>query len=106
MLSKARPEAHNGWVTLLDGGNGFVPDPLAIDPRKRRPPTGVTMDGTSALTGSVKRLQLGVFHVPVHRYKAQGLYLCQPTPCGLNFTVKTCNLHYFGYHLHRVEKHR
>jgi len=65
MLTTARPEAHNGWVTLLDGGNGFVPDPLAIDPRKRRPPTGVTMDGTSALTGSVKRLQLGVFHVPV-----------------------------------------
>ena len=87
MLTKAIPEAHNGWVTLLDGLNGFVPDPPAIEPKKRRPP-GVTMDSTSALTGSVKRLQLGVFHVPVHRYKAQEHYVCQPTACGLNFTVK------------------
>ena len=88
MLRLASPEAHDGWVTILDGLNGSAPDPRAIEPRKRRPPTGVTMDGTSALTGTVKRLQLAVFHVPVHRYKAQWHYVCQPTACGLNFTVK------------------
>ena len=88
MLRQTRPDAHNGWVTLLDGLNGSVPDPRAIDPRKRSQPRGVTIDGTSALTGSVKRLQLGVFHVPVHIYKAQGHYECQFTACGLNFTVK------------------
>ena len=88
MLRNASPEAHNGWVTILDGLNGSVPDPRAIDPRKRRPPTGVTMDGTSPLTATVKRLQLGVSHVPVQRYKAQWHNVCQPTACGLNFTVK------------------
>lgn len=103
MLRNASPEAHNGWVTLLDGLNGFVPDPLAIDPRKRRPPLRVTMDGTSALTGSVKRFQLGVFHVPVHRYKAQG-HDCISTYClRLKFYGEN-NVYYFGYHVHRVEK--
>ena len=94
MLRNARPEAHNGWVTLLDGSNGSVPDPRAIDPRKRRPPTGVTMDGTSALTGSVKRLQLGVFHVPVHRYKAR-----------FKFYGEKNVVYYFDYHVQRVAKH-
>ena len=88
MQRLARPQAHNGWVIILHGLNGSVPDPRVIDPRKRRPPTGVTIDGASPLTGAVKRLQLGVFHVPVQRYKAQWHYVYQPTAGGLNFTVK------------------
>ena len=69
VLGRARPESHDSWVALPDGLNGSVSDPGAVDSRKRRPPAGVTMNGTTTLTSTVKRLQLGVCHVPVHRHK-------------------------------------
>ena len=74
MLGRARPESHDSWVTLPDGLNGSVSDPGAVDSRKRRPPAGVTMNGTTTLTSTVKRPQLGVCHVPVYRHKFMGAF--------------------------------
>ena len=55
VLRGARPEPYYGGIALLHGLNGSVPDPVAVDSREGRPPAGVTVYGSSTLTGSVPR---------------------------------------------------